>query len=130
MSRVNVFVLIDALGWELVAQRPFLAQYLPHQQEVRTLLGYSSGIIPSILTGQTPAENGVWNLVYYDPARSPFRHMKHLGTLPGRLLDNRYGRRARQRAAADPAVVSLGGGPQHLRAAGNPGAPQHLRPAA
>jgi hypothetical protein len=100
MSRVNVFVLIDALGWELVAQRPFLAQYLPHQQEVRTLLGYSSGIIPSILTGQTPAENGVWNLVYYDPARSPFRHMKHLGTLPGRLLDNRYGRRARSRGRA------------------------------
>ena len=94
MSRVNVFVLIDALGWELVANRPFLARYLPHQQEVRTLLGYSSGIIPSILTGQTPAENGVWNLVYYDPAHSPFRHMKHFGTLPGRMLNNRYGRRA------------------------------------
>ncbi len=36
----------------------------------------------------------MWNLVYYDPAHSPFRHMKHFGTLPGRMLNNRYGRRA------------------------------------
>jgi hypothetical protein len=94
MSGLHVFVLIDALGWELVRERPFLAGFLPHQQELRTLLGFSSGIIPSILTGRTPAENGMWNLVYFDPEHSPFRAMRKFGTLPGRLLDNRIGRRA------------------------------------
>jgi hypothetical protein len=93
MSGLNIFVLIDALGWELVQNRPFLAEYLPHQQPVRTLLGFSSGIIPSILTGRTPAETGMWNLVYFNPEHSPFRAMRHLGSLP-RLLDNRIGRRA------------------------------------
>lgn len=94
MSGVQIFVLIDALGWELIRERPFLAGFLPHQQELRTLLGFSSGIIPSILTGRTPAENGMWNLVYFDPEHSPFRAMRKFGTMPGRMLDNRIGRRA------------------------------------
>lgn len=94
MSGVRIFVLIDALGWELIRERPFLAEFLTHQQPVRTLLGFSSGIIPSILTGRTPAENGMWNLVYFDPENSPFRGLRRFGTLPGRLLDNRLGRRA------------------------------------
>jgi hypothetical protein len=94
VSAPQVFVLIDALGWELIRNRPFLRLHLPHQQELRTLLGFSSGIIPSILTGRTPAENGMWNLVYYDPEHSPFRGMRKLGIWPWRLLDNRVGRRA------------------------------------
>jgi hypothetical protein len=92
--RLHVFVLVDALGWELVRKRPFAQEFLPHQQPLRTLLGFSSGIIPAILTGRTPAENGMWNLVYFDPEHSPFRAMRKLGTLPARLLDNRIGRRA------------------------------------
>jgi hypothetical protein len=93
MSGLHVYVLIDALGWELIRERPFLAGFLGHQQALRTLLGFSSGIIPSILTGRTPAENEMWNLVYYDPEHSPFRGMRKLGRLPA-LLDNRIGRRA------------------------------------
>ncbi|HEX8925214.1 MAG TPA: alkaline phosphatase family protein, partial [Terriglobales bacterium] len=46
-----------------------------------------------MLTGLTPAENGMWNLVYYDPQNSPFKWMKHLGTAAGRAFDNRIGRR-------------------------------------
>jgi hypothetical protein len=91
---LHVFVLIDALGWELIRERPFLAEFLSYRQRLRTLLGFSSGIIPSILTGRTPAENGMWNLVYFDPQNSPFRGMRKLGPLPARLLDNRIGRRA------------------------------------
>jgi Type I phosphodiesterase / nucleotide pyrophosphatase len=92
MSGLNLFVLIDALGWELIRERPFLNEFLPHRQPLRSLLGFSSGIIPSILTGLTPAESGMWNLVYYDPVNSPFRWMKSLGPLPS-LFDNRIGRR-------------------------------------
>ena len=94
MNHLHVFVLIDALGWELIRERPFLAEFLSYRQRLRTLLGFSSGIIPSILTGRTPAENGMWNLVYYDPQNSPFRRMRSLGPLAGRLLDHRIGRRA------------------------------------
>ncbi|MDR3764604.1 MAG: alkaline phosphatase family protein [Acidobacteriota bacterium] len=92
MSTVHIFVLIDAMGWELVEHRPFLAEFLAHQQPVRTMLGFSSGIIPSILTGRTPAETGMWNLVFYNPTASPFRRLRPIAPVL-RAMDNRIGRR-------------------------------------
>jgi hypothetical protein len=56
------------------------------------VLGYSSGAIPSILTGRVPADHGHWNLLYYDPIASPFRWLRAFSVLPNRLLDNRIGR--------------------------------------
>ncbi|HUO59026.1 MAG TPA: hypothetical protein VMU24_00055, partial [Candidatus Acidoferrales bacterium] len=93
MNGLTVFVLMDALGWELIRDRAFLGDLLPYRQPVQSLLGFSSGIIPSMLTGLTPAESGMWNLVYFDPQNSPFRWMKSLGTAPARVFDNRVGRR-------------------------------------
>jgi predicted AlkP superfamily pyrophosphatase or phosphodiesterase len=91
--QLHIFVLIDALGWSLIENNSFLREVLPHRQGLRTQLGFSSGVIPSILTGLSPAQNGIWNLVYYDPERSPFRWMRRLSFLPQDLLDNRLGRR-------------------------------------
>jgi predicted AlkP superfamily pyrophosphatase or phosphodiesterase len=90
---LHVFVLIDALGWSLIENSSFLRDVLPYRQGLRTQLGFSSGVIPSILTGLSPAQNGIWNLVYYDPEHSPFRWMRRLSFLPNGLLDNRIGRR-------------------------------------
>lgn len=90
---VHVFVLIDALGWPVVSKLDFLSDLLPHRRPLRTILGYSSGAIPTILTGRVPAEHGHWNLFYYDPVGSPFRWLRYLSFLPDRLLDNRVGRR-------------------------------------
>ncbi len=90
---VQMFVLIDALGWALVEDRDFLSDLLPHRRPLRTILGYSSGAIPTILTGRPPVEHGHWNLFYYDPARSPFAWLKHLAFVPDRLLDHRMTRR-------------------------------------
>jgi len=92
-GKVRVFVLVDALGWQILQQHEFLGQELPHRAKVRTLLGFSSGIIPSILTGRMPSETGIWNLIYHDPQRSPFRRLRHFRLLTGRVLDNRVGRR-------------------------------------
>lgn len=91
--RLHIFVLIDALGWCLVEGREFLSDLLPYRRPLRTVLGYSSGAIPSILTGLPPAQNGHWNLFYYDPHGSPFRWLRHLLFLPDRVLDNRITRK-------------------------------------
>lgn len=90
---VQIFVLIDALGWVFVEDRDFLSDLLPHRRPLRTVLGYSSGAIPSILTGRLPAEHGHWNLFYYDPAHSPFGWLKYLAFIPDRLLNHRVTRR-------------------------------------
>jgi hypothetical protein len=91
-GRLHVFVLVDALGWRLLEGRDFLEDLLPHRQPLRTVLGYSSGAIPTLLSGRPPAEHGHWNLVYYDPEGSPFRWLRHLGFLPEAVLDNRLAR--------------------------------------
>ena len=91
--RLHVFVLIDALGWQVIQGRNFLSDILPHRAPLRTVLGYSSAAIPTILTGVPPATHQHWNLFYYDPTGSPFRWLRHLRFLPDALLDHRVTRR-------------------------------------
>jgi hypothetical protein len=91
--RLDVFVLIDALGWKFLEGREFLSDLLPYRQPLRTVLGFSSGAIPTMLTGLSPAENGHWNLFYYDPEGSPFRWLRYFHFLPDRLLDHRLVRK-------------------------------------
>lgn len=87
---LNLFVLIDALGWSYLQGRDFLSDLLPYRRPLRTVLGFSSGVIPSILTGLSPAQNGHWNLFYYDPHGSPFRWLRPVGSL---LPDHRVTRK-------------------------------------
>jgi predicted AlkP superfamily pyrophosphatase or phosphodiesterase len=91
--RLNVFVLIDALGWKFLEGKEFLSDLLPYRQPLRTVLGFSSGAIPAMLTGVPPSQNGHWNLFYYDPQGSPFRWLKYFSFLPDRILDNRISRK-------------------------------------
>jgi len=90
---VALFVLVDALGWDYIRTRPFLEDIAPHRRELTTILGFSSGAIPAILTGTLPAHNGHWNLFYYDPAGSPFHWARPLSILPSSLLNNRFSRK-------------------------------------
>ena len=90
---LNLFVLIDALGWQVLKDQPFLSSELPYRTPLKTVLGYSSGAIPTILTGLAPAQSGRWNLLYYDPINSPFSWLRWASFLPQRLLDNRYSRK-------------------------------------
>ena len=91
--KLAVFVLIDALGWHYVQGREFLNDLLPFRYPLQTVLGFSSGAIPTILTGVSPSEHGHWNLFYYDPKNSPFKWIRHLQFLPDRVLDNRVSRK-------------------------------------
>jgi predicted AlkP superfamily pyrophosphatase or phosphodiesterase len=91
--RKHIFILIDALGWRFLESRNFLGAVLPHRRPLKTVLGFSSGAIPTILTGLSPARTGHWNLFYYDPLGSPFRWLRHAAFLPNTLLDHPVSRR-------------------------------------
>lgn len=80
--RVDLFVFADALGWQQVERRAFLADLLPHRTRCDTLLGYSCTCDPSILTGALPAAHGHFSFFVFDPDRSPFRAARWLGWLP------------------------------------------------
>ena len=90
---IAVFTLIDALGWTYIKDRPLLPDILTYRREVRTVLGFSSGAIPTLLSGKLPRESGHWNLFYYDPARSPFRWVRWFRFLPSSILNHRVVRR-------------------------------------
>lgn len=92
-SRRHIFVLIDALGWRFLENRDFLPDMLPYRRALRTILGFSSGAIPTILTGLPPSRTGHWNLFYYDRAGSPFRWVRHARFLRQSVLDHRISRR-------------------------------------
>ena len=93
LDRLSIYVLVDALGWELLRGRPFLDDVLVDRRWLVTILGYSSGAIPSILCGRLPSEHGHWNLFYRSPAQSPFRWTRLLRPLPAPLVENRVTRR-------------------------------------
>ena len=90
---LSIYVLVDALGWELVRGRPFLDDVLIDKRWLVTILGYSSGAIPSLLSGRYPSQHGHWNLFYRSPAASPFRWTRPLGRLPKPLVENPVSRR-------------------------------------
>src|SRR5215831_27730 len=89
LDRLDLFILIDALGWEYIKNRPFLNDLLPYRRPLQTVLGFSSGAIPTILTGAWPAVTGHWNLFYFDPKGSPFRWLKYFAFVPDRLMNCR-----------------------------------------
>ena len=90
---LSIYVLVDALGWDLIKRRPFLDDVLTDRRWLVTILGYSSGAIPTILTGKEPATHGHWNL-FYRSDRSPFRWTRPFGRIPAKYLETRITRRA------------------------------------
>lgn len=93
-GRLHIHVLIDALGWKFLEGHPFLNDVLPFRKPVRTVLGFSSGAIPTILTGLPPSKHSHWNLFYYDPHGSPFRWLRRFAFLPNSLINHRVTRKA------------------------------------
>jgi predicted AlkP superfamily pyrophosphatase or phosphodiesterase len=77
--------LIDALGWEVAAQKNFFNTLFDRSAAMETVFGYSSAAIPSILTGTAPSEHGLWCMYSYAPDRSPFKFLRYAPWLPRRL---------------------------------------------
>ena len=91
---VEIFLFIDALGWELVERTKFMAEELPFRRKVEMQFGYSSTAIPTILSGRTPAEHGHLGLFRFAPGASPFRKLGLIAPLmhPRSLWDRGRGR--------------------------------------
>jgi hypothetical protein len=83
-SPLLVVVLVDALGWDRVGEGVFLADELPERRPLDTVLGFSAGAIPALLSGTWPSENGHWVMFHRDPAKSPFGLARLVSMLPGR----------------------------------------------
>lgn len=72
-SRQDIFVFIDALGWDVVEPTEFLGDLLPYRKPMTMQFGYSCSAIPTILSGQRPDGHGHLGLFRYAPEDSPFR---------------------------------------------------------
>lgn len=76
---VKIFILCDALGYDLVRSYGFLSDVLPYQYPVQMQFGYSSAAIPTILCGEPPQTHGHFSFFYYArDGRSPFRIFRWL----------------------------------------------------
>jgi len=88
-----LFVFIDACGWEIVKNDPFVQVLAPHRRRLTSVFGYSSACVPSILSGRWPVEHRNWSYFVYDPAHSPFKSLRRLRWLPASLTSRRIFRR-------------------------------------
>ncbi len=93
-----LFVFIDACGWEIIKDHPFARSHAPERRKLRSVFGYSSACIPSILSGRWPVEHRNWCYFVYDPPHSPFRRLRALRWLPRALTSRRFFRRRLSRA--------------------------------
>ena len=72
-DRIEIFIFIDALGWELVQRENFAADILTYRRPVQMQFGYSCTAMPTILSGKRPDEHGHLSFFSFAPERSPFR---------------------------------------------------------
>jgi len=86
-NTLSMVIFIDALGWEVLKGRKFLEDEMPYRQKLRSVFGFSSACVPSILTGRTPREHLHWSYFFYSKETSPFRLLKPLSWLPGALTE-------------------------------------------
>jgi hypothetical protein len=93
-KEANIFVLIDALGWEWVKNTSFLEDVAPYRARLESVLGYSTAAIPSILTGRYPEEHGRLSLFRRAIGESPFKRVEWICRLPPTLVENSYVRYA------------------------------------
>src|SRR5437868_2052800 len=88
-----LFVFIDACGWEIIKGDPFAQELAPHRRRLKSVFGYSSACIPSILSGRWPVEHRNWCYFVHDPKNSPFQSLRRLRWLPTALTSRRRFRR-------------------------------------
>lgn len=84
---LSIVAFIDALGWEVLKGRKFLENELSYRRPLRSVFGFSSACVPSILTGQQPQGHGHWSFFFRKQGSSPFESLRWLRHLPSRITD-------------------------------------------
>lgn len=79
-----VVLLVDALGWELAGRTVDLAPGLTERRRLDTILGFSSGALPTLFTGRLPADHGRWLMYRRAVGPTPFAGFQWLALAPGR----------------------------------------------
>jgi len=85
MSRRMVVLLVDALGWEIASRAPAFAPSLTHRRRLDTVLGFSSGALPTLFTGRLPAEHGRFLMYRRAAGDTPFRGLGWMRAVPAPL---------------------------------------------
>src|SRR5689334_6816785 len=88
-----LFIFVDACGWEIIKDDPFVRFCAPQRKRLGSVFGYSSACVPSILSGRWPVEHRNWCYFVYDPERSPFAELRRFRWLPRSLTSRRIFRR-------------------------------------
>lgn len=85
-KKIKLFLFIDAFGWKILEGHPqFLEDLIPHKKKLKTILGYSNGCDPSIISGRKPSEHLHWSSFYYSPDTSEYQWTRILALIPGFL---------------------------------------------
>ncbi len=85
----TVIILLDAVNpSQMKRSMPHLCSLAKKYSfaQVISLLGYSSGIHPSIWSGKYQDEHGCFTTFYYDPKNSPFKWTRYLKIIPTSFL--------------------------------------------
>ena len=82
MKQVALNILLDGVGWRQTEDARLLAALCPHRRRLATVLGYSCGAVPTLLTGKLPEETGQWAMWSYAPETSPFRRSAWMAKAP------------------------------------------------
>jgi len=99
-----IVLVVDALGWRLACAAQGFAKSLPHRRRIETILGFSSGALPTLFTGCMPAEHGRW-LMYRRARRgAPFAGFQWTRALPPRVQNSETLRRLLSRVVGSRGV--------------------------
>jgi hypothetical protein len=65
-----VLYFADAFAWDYLSQTNFMPEFWTERRPLETVLGYSSTILPCLVSGEPPARTGIWT-EYYRADRPP-----------------------------------------------------------
>ena len=85
MKPVMIVVLVDALGWTLAERASGFAPALPARRPLATVLGFSTGALPTAFTGRMASEHGRWLMYARARGSGVFRGFGALRALPRRV---------------------------------------------
>jgi hypothetical protein len=88
--RLVLIVLVDALGWEQAGDPAFVPELDAPRAPVRSVLGYSSANLPTIMTGRLPREHGHFSMYRRAGPDGVFAGAKQTLALASRLTNRRW----------------------------------------